>query len=161
VNPWLAILTVLPLPATPLARLRVCSWCTYEDMAFQALTGHVNKFVLLTNVTSSRTTMVCTCQDIGLPQQLHFKKKSNINLQIISLYLNPIYDLIRGDLCAHFLTGFSQYMFTECNEKQIGLEGKIGKNLAKTWVEWSENQRLCKSNTWWSAGHLCPGLEQL
>jgi len=26
-------------------------------------------------------------------------------------------------------------MFTQRNEKEIGLEGKIGKNLAKTWVE--------------------------
>jgi len=56
-------------------------------------------------------------------------------LQIIFLFLNPIYDLIVGDLDAHFLPGFSQYMFTECNKKLNNLAGKIGKNLAKTWVE--------------------------
>jgi hypothetical protein len=106
-------------------------------MAFQALTGHVNKFVLLTNVTSSRTVMVCTCQDIDLPQQLHFQKKSNINLQIISLFLTQFMTSSEVNFVQFFISlpGFSQYMFTECNEKQIGLKGKIGKNLARTWVE--------------------------
>merc|ERR1719507_1173799 len=55
-------------------------------------------------------------------------------LQIISLFFNPIYDLIRGDLCAHSFPGFSQYMFTECNKKNwLGRKNwqKSGKNLGR------------------------------
>jgi hypothetical protein len=107
-------------------------------MAFQALTGHVNKFVLFTNVTSSRTAIVCTCQDRDLPQQLHFK--SNITLANHLLVFNPIYDLIRGDLCAHSFPGFSQYMFTECNKKKLAWKEK----LAKIWQKPGSNDPRIK-----------------
>jgi len=61
-------------------------------------------------------------------------------LQIISLFFNPIYDLIKGDLCAHSFPGFSQNMFTECNKKKLAWKEK----LAKIWQKPGSNDPRIK-----------------